>query len=148
MVKTHISNGKYIIVLLILAFMAGFSILYKPLEVHNDMNAQLLKKEIQGWSFVNDVDVNYKVYTALDPNTLVFRNYANSSGRMVNLVVVYHENKRWGAHDPTVCYISQGWKLPDDPADMKIPYDNGILEVKKFIVKKGGVSQPCILHLV
>lgn len=140
MVKAHIVHDKYLIILFILASMAFFSILYKPIEVHNDMNTQLMKKDIQGWSFVNDVDVNYRVYTALDPNALVFRNYTNGNGRMVNLVLVYHENKRWGAHDPTVCYISQGWEMPEDPIDMKIPYENGILEVKKFIVKKDQVS--------
>ena len=76
----------------------------------------------------------------VDPNTLVFRNYANSQGRLVNLVVVYHQNDRWGAHDPTVCYKSQGWELVEKPHDVTIPHNNGSIEVKRFIVTRGGIS--------
>jgi EpsI family protein len=131
---------KFIILIGILSLMALFYIFGESSEVEGQIDKEALAPEIKGWSFVNDIEVDYKIYSALDPNTLIFRNYANNHNQLVNLVVVYHQNDRWGAHDPTVCYRSQGWQIVEKPHDIRI--SNGKLDVavKRFVVTKGQVS--------
>jgi len=134
------NHYKFIILIGILSLTALFHIFYKPSEVEGQIDKKALAPEIKGWRFVNDIEVNYKIYTALDPNTLIFRDYANDRNQKVNLVVVYHQNDRWGAHDPLVCYKSQGWQIVEKPHSIRI--SNGELDVavKRFVVTKGQVS--------
>lgn len=114
---------------------------FRPNNAKSSINFDKLKKEIAGWHFVNDIEMDYSKYTALNPNMLIFRNYVNDKGHMVQLVVVYHQNDRWGAHDPTICYNSQGWKIIEKPIDITIPFNDRFLGVKKLIVKKGKIAE-------
>lgn len=134
------NHFKFIILIGILSLMALFHILWEPSEVEGQIDKESLVPEIKGWKFVNDIEVDYKIYTALDPNTLIFRDYANHRNQLVNLVVVYHQNDRWGPHDPIVCYKSQGWQIVEKPHDIRISNEKLDVQVKRFVVTKGQVS--------
>lgn len=85
---------------------------YQPATAENTMEGlEEMTRDISGWTFLRDIPMDYRQYTALDPNSLIFRDYRNANHDVVNLAVVYHQNDRWGAHDPTVCYRSQGWDV-------------------------------------
>jgi EpsI family protein len=131
---------KFIILIGILSLMAFFNIFWESSEVEGQIDKKTLVPEIKGWRFVNDIEVDYKIYTALDPNTLIFRDYSNDRNQVVNLVVVYHQNDRWGAHDPTICYKSQGWQIVEKPHYTRISNGKLDIEVKRFVVTKGQVS--------
>ena len=46
----------------------------------------------------------------LDADDILIRRYARGP-EIVWLCVVYHQNKRYGAHDPRLCYEAQGYRL-------------------------------------
>lgn len=64
-----------------------------------------------------DLPIKEFVLEELSPSAMLSRAY---SGRhpmeRVWLIVSYFENARYGAHDPKVCYRSQGWQTEDLPA--------------------------------
>jgi EpsI family protein len=132
-----INHKRYCVIVVILLSMVLLSNLYRPEPVRGQINFTKLGNGIQGWQFFSDIDVDYKAYTALDPNTLIFRNFKNGKGNIANLVVVYHQNNRWGAHDPMICYTSQGWAIKEKTDIVKIPFQGNFTELNRFMASKG-----------
>jgi len=53
------------------------------------------------------------VVEELKADDMLIRRYENA-GQTVWLCVVYHQNKRYGAHDPQLCYDSQGFVIESE----------------------------------
>jgi EpsI family protein len=49
----------------------------------------------------------------LQADDVLLRRYENA-GQSVWLCVVYHQNRRYGSHDPQLCYESQGFAVVDE----------------------------------
>jgi len=75
------------------------------------------------------------VVEELEADDLLIRRYSRGDDR-VWLCIVYHQNRRYGAHDPRVCYESQGWLV--DPLTVARIDDGrpGGLEVNRFTVDR------------
>lgn len=71
-----------------------------------------LPTEFGDW---RSVDLRFEdvVYDELDADDTLARRYTNADGRSVWFVIVFHQNERYGAHDPLVCYRSQGWAVDE-----------------------------------
>lgn len=84
-----------------------------------------------------DVPVEQFVFEELDPNDMIYRTYTGDDvGESVWLVVAYFENARYGAHDPKVCYRSQGWQS-EDLAPMALTTQSGDpMTAEVFSVKR------------
>ncbi len=54
------------------------------------------------------------VYEELDADDTLARRYSGPGGRSIWFVIIFHQNERYGAHDPLVCYRSQGWSIEQD----------------------------------
>jgi EpsI family protein len=65
-----------------------------------------------------DVDVEKFVLEELEPSDLLYRTYRSGENPrdLLWLVVSFFENARYGAHDPEVCYRSQGWRIDPRPS--------------------------------
>jgi len=97
-------------------------------------------EQIRGWTMVADGRFPEEIVRELDhPTSIIRREYANGKGERIDLVVIYHINNRWGAHDPHVCYRSQGWSLAEDTTIMlSVPEEpTGNHLIKKLFVSKG-----------
>ena len=87
----------------------------------------------------NGTDLSFQdaVVEELKADDLLIRRYRRG-GATVWLCMVYHQNRRFGAHDPRLCYQSQGYIL--DPAK-RVRVDDGRvggLEVNRFIADRHG----------
>jgi len=51
------------------------------------------------------------VYDELAADDTLVREYRRPDGALIWFVIIYHENERYGAHDPMVCYRAQGWNV-------------------------------------
>ena len=68
--------------------------------------------ELDGW-VGEERTFDDVVVEELDADDMLTRRY--SRGReSAWLVVIFHQNERYGAHDPLVCYRSQGWSVVDE----------------------------------
>jgi EpsI family protein len=75
------------------------------------------------------------VVEELKADDLLVRRYERGED-VVWLCVVYHRNRRYGAHDPRLCYESQGYVL--DP-ERRVQVDDGTtsgLEVNRFVAER------------
>ena len=71
----------------------------------------------------------------LDADDLLVRRYARGED-VVWLCVVYHQRRRYGAHDPRLCYESQGYVL-DPERRIRLAETTGpALEVNRFVAEK------------
>ncbi len=134
-------NRNLIIVFTVLIACAAYAATFEPPEIKSTIPHLVeTSKAISGWEVLRDIEMDYGKYTALDPNSLIFRDYTNGNGEMVNVAVVYHQNDRWGAHDPTICYKSQGWSVI--PIDRRVDIGSGdqALELSAFRVRKANHS--------
>jgi EpsI family protein len=122
----------------ILAAGSAYTLTWRPADAHNSIDGLVeTSRAVPGWSILRDIEMDYKRYTALDPNSLIFRDYRNEDGNIVNLAVVYHQNDRWGAHDPTICYKSQGWTVSPLQEAPSVEVDGRRIDLDGFVVKKG-----------
>jgi len=60
-----------------------------------------------------DLEFEDAVYQELEADATLVRRYTRDDGATVWFVVVFHQNDRYGAHDPVVCYTAHGWKVTD-----------------------------------
>lgn len=126
--------NKLINLLIVLLVGTVYTITYKPASARRSIqNLDEKSLQVSGWSFLHDIQMDYSQYTALDPSSLIFRNYQDETGDVVNLTVVYHQNDRWGAHDPVVCYESQGWKVSPIAQAPSIVIDGRRIVLNGFI---------------
>lgn len=58
-----------------------------------------------------DLEFDDVVYRELEADATLVRRYSRDDGAMVWLVAIFHQNDRYGAHDPVVCYTAHGWKV-------------------------------------
>jgi len=137
---------KYIIPI-VLILLANFYILflYKPKSSLETVKIlQMFSRKVGEWIATEDIKVDSSAKTALEPSFLVFRKYENGNKDAVWLCIVYHQNDRWGAHDPQVCYKSQGWNLYDYGGryeTRKISISGLEHKINYFYVEKEGVKE-------
>ena len=97
-----------------LILLANFYIpfLYKPKSSLRTANVlKMFPDKVGEWVATEEIKMDSTKVEALEPSSLVFRKYENKNKDAVWLCIVYHQNDRWRAHDPQVCYKSQGWSL-------------------------------------
>lgn len=71
----------------------------------------------------------------LDADDILIRRYERD-GDVVWLCIVYHQNKRYGAHDPLTCYRSQGYTIErESRARVADGSDEGI-PVNRFVASR------------
>lgn len=134
---------KGVLVLVLLVAASLITATYRPLSspVGGDQ-LRLFPQAVGEWLSLRDVEVSGVVWSALDPKALIFREYrhpALTPGARAWLVIVYHENDRWGAHDPQVCWLSQGWRIDKlgEEETVRVALPNGKGYVNMFVVGKG-----------
>ena len=82
-----------------------------------------------------DLSFEDAVVEELRADDLLLRRYSNGTDA-VWLCLVYHQNRRYGAHDPQLCYDSQGW-LVEPPTHVTIADSTGApLDVNAFVARR------------
>lgn len=84
----------------------------------------------------SEISLDQTVLDDLDSDALISREYRRPDNLPVWLIVVYFENARLGAHDPLLCYRSQGFTidmLPDQTVSSAI----GPIPLRSFRAVRG-----------
>ena len=77
------------------------------------------------------------VYDELDADDTLVREYRRDDGAPVWFVIIYHENERYGAHDPMVCYRAQGWNI-DQTGLFTLERPDGSFDANWALVREAG----------
>ncbi len=86
----------------------------------------------------NGADLSFEdaVVEELKADDLLIRRYVRGDD-LAWLCLVYHQNRRYGAHDPRICYESQGYLLGPQT---RVTVDDGTqagLDANRFVAQRG-----------
>lgn len=122
---------KFLAVLVLLATTAAYVLLHPPPDLAVGHGALASCPAVFGdW---NGTDLSFEdaVLEELKADDVLVRRYVLGD-EVAWLTIVYHQNRRYGAHDPRVCYESQGYMV--EPLNRRQVADGspGGLEVNVF----------------
>jgi EpsI family protein len=122
-------------VLVLLAATAGYVGLHPPVNLaagHGVLRA--CPTEFGAWSG-SELSFEDAVLEELKADDVLVRRYERG-GQVAWLTIVYHQNRRYGAHDPRVCYESQGYVV-QPLGRHRVPLGDGPLDVNVFRAVRG-----------
>lgn len=112
----------------LLALLAAYAVLIPPSELGAQLGA--CPVELAGMAGV-DLNLDQAVMDDLDPDGVLVRQYERPNGAPLWLIVIYFENARLGAHDPHLCYRSQGFEVEELPPE-PVPTAIGTIPLQAF----------------
>ncbi|MBD3336051.1 MAG: EpsI family protein [Candidatus Eisenbacteria bacterium] len=76
------------------------------------------------------------VLDELRPSDILLRRYNRPDGKPLWLIIIFFQNARLGAHDPRLCYLSQGYHL-SEKGDLTVAAPDGTAALDLFAVERG-----------
>jgi EpsI family protein len=130
------------VILLGLSLLGVFSIAVRPpLKV---TNVRLDQIPLQMESLVaTELHFEDSIYSALNADGNIFRNYVESDGNVINLYIGYYGTAKGGRaeHLPQYCFTGQGWSIEKwDFVTFDVPGSDAA-RVNRMIVNKGAERQ-------
>lgn len=101
-----------IMVMLIATSFFAVNLFFQQKTSHDKLNISVFPQRIDEWSG-KDIALTEKEYDILETRNLVFREYANLSGKKLFLFIIYSETNRSVFHPPEVCLIGSGVAIVD-----------------------------------
>lgn len=128
------SNKNFVLITIILAAVAAFSILtYLPNKNASDKEAQMadFPKRIGEWE-ATDIPLSANDLAILETNNLIMREYKNVSTQdIIYLYIIYSAGNRKVVHPPEICYSGGGATIIEKST---VPVTNTI-QANKFTVE-------------
>ena len=101
---------KLFAVLLLLAATAAYVLLHPPLDPAAGHGALAACPAVFGGWNGTDLSFDDAVLDELKADDVLVRRYVRGD-EVTWLTIVYHRNRRYGSHDPRLCYESQGYMV-------------------------------------
>lgn len=135
---------KVVAVCVLLALTAAYVFLNPPdrLALGGRSLAEF-PSSLQSWESI-DLSFSEVVYDELDADDTLTRLYRNPAGDDVWFVIIFHQNERYGAHAPLVCYRSQGWEIVEQGL-VELDREQGEFNANWILVEKAG-QQRAVLY--
>jgi len=127
-------NAKVMTSLGMLVLLAVYVLAFPPLKLEGT-RLETCPLELGGMPGTK-LTLDQAVLDDLDPDDYLVRQYDRTDGVPVWLVIVYFQNARLGAHDPQICYRSQGFLVEDLPSG-SVTTAGGPLPYRSFMAVKG-----------
>jgi EpsI family protein len=118
----------------LLLLLAAYAIAFPPLKLKGT-RLDTCPMELAGMPGTK-LTLEQAVLDDLDPDDYLIRDYTRADGVPVWLVIVYFQNARLGAHDPQICYRSQGFQVRELPAG-SVDTTVGPYPYRSFVATKG-----------
>lgn len=131
---------RVFIVAVLLALTAAYVYVNPPARL--DLEAGALSRfplVLEGWRG-HDRSFDQVVYEELSADDTLARRYVNDDGEAVWFVIIFHQNARYGAHEPFVCYRSHGWTIADRGVT-RVPGPGPGLDAGWLVARSGGESR-------
>jgi EpsI family protein len=127
-------NRSVLASMTLLAALAAYVLLLPPQQA-GATHLDQVPRSILGFPG-SEVDLEQTVIDDLDSDAVISREYRRPDNLPVWLIVVYFENARLGAHDPLLCYRSQGFTVEMLP-DQTVPSSIGPVPLRSFRAVRG-----------
>ncbi|MFQ5457483.1 MAG: exosortase C-terminal domain/associated protein EpsI [Myxococcota bacterium] len=137
-------NGWLIVILLALACLANAGITkFRNPGAQPPPALDAVPGRIGTWMSRGDITMPQYVLDILRPDALISREYEDSEGRTIFLFAQFHGTNRWGAHQPEVCFTSQGWSIEYQQLSSTVSETLPGTDVtaNRFIARRGPATQ-------
>lgn len=103
-------------------------------DLGDNASLQKLPEKLGNWSLTHTYDWD-SVATLLSANTMLSRDYERADlAQPVNLLIVQSRNVST-FHPAPVCYVAQGWTVPDDGQIVSVPVPNASWSQAQWLSK-------------
>jgi len=134
-------NFTLIVVLLLAATVAGWSLYFKKYLQEDTVNIAVFPKEISSWAS-EDLPISKLDYAVLETHNVFVRRYKNPEAKEAYLFIVYSQHNRKVSHPPEVCYAGAGVTISGHSRDIvPVPSANLVVDVNKLVLSKGDAKQ-------
>ena len=134
------SHFRLVIIIVMLALAALYVALNPPRRLELGPDAlSAFPLELGEWNG-EELTFSDVVIEELDADATLARSYRDSEGRPVWFVIVFHQNERYGAHEPLVCYRAQGWGVVDSGV-VTVARAGGDFDANWILVESGGTRR-------
>ncbi len=143
MAKTQ-KYGWVIVILLALTSLANVGIMkYRDPEAQAPPDLDALPERVGDWTSHGDLDMPQYVLDVLKPDAYLSRSYKDEEGRGIFLFAQFHGSNRWGAHQPEVCFTSQGWSIEYQKlaSSVEETLPGTGVTANRFLARKGQATQ-------
>jgi EpsI family protein len=127
--------NRVLVTALLLAVTAGYVFLHPPANLAVGRGALAACPATLGPWDGTDLSFENAVIEELRADDLLIRRYQGPSD-VAWLCVVFHQNRRYGAHDPRLCYESQGWEIGKPGHAVVADGTPGGLTVNRFVASR------------
>ncbi len=128
-----VQRAIIVIFLLILTFLCVIS-LSSPVKESKRERLKGFPIEIGSWRMVKELPTDDLTYKILETKAILSRIYANPSGEIIYLSIVYSDSNTEAFHPPEVCLRGAGLQLIDQGIE-RILTDTAELRVKRLYGK-------------
>lgn len=137
-------NGWVIVILLALASLANVGIMkFRDPEAQAPPALEALPPTVGEWRSAGDIEMPQYVLDVLNPDAYVSRAYEDGEGNSIYVFAQFHGTNRWGAHQPEVCFTSQGWSIEyqklASTVEETLPGTD--VTANRFLARKGNSTQ-------
>jgi EpsI family protein len=136
--------GWLIVLLLALTGAANVGIeKFRNPEAQPAPELKAIPHRVGEWESQGDLEMEQYVLDILRPDAYVSRQYQAASGERIYLFAQFHGTNRWGAHQPEVCFTSQGWTIEYEKLTSTMEQELPGTEVSanRFLAHKGSSTQ-------
>ncbi|HEV2104654.1 MAG TPA: EpsI family protein [Candidatus Eisenbacteria bacterium] len=126
---------RFLAAALLLAATAAYGALHPPENLA--LGRGVLRAVPAAFGPWNGTELSFEdaVVDELKADDLLIRRYQRGPD-VVWLCIVYHQNRRYGAHDPQLCYDSQGYVIDAVGHARVADAPGGPLEVQTFVARR------------
>jgi EpsI family protein len=126
---------RFLLAAALLASTVGYEVMHPPANLAVARGIlRRVPQAIGPWQGT-ELEFGEAVSEQLQADDVLIRRYEDGA-RSVWLCLVFHQNKRYGAHDPHLCYESQGFVLERDRRARIEDGSPGGLEVNTFVAER------------
>jgi EpsI family protein len=136
--------GWLIVLLLALTGVANVGIeKFRNPEAQPAPDLGAISRRVGEWESRGDLEMEQNVLDILRPDAYVSREYQAPSGERIYLFAQFHGTNRWGAHQPEVCFTSQGWTIEYEKltSTMERALPGTEVSANRFLARKGSLTQ-------
>jgi EpsI family protein len=128
-----------LIVMLLAAGTVSLNLFMREKTAHDTLDINRFPKVVDGWKGT-DLEITEKEYDILETRNLISREYTNSSGKKLYLLIIYSETNRSVFHPPEVCLIGSGLDITDKQVE-KFDAGGKTSTTNKLFAQKGAYKE-------
>ncbi len=124
-----------LVAILLVSGVISLGLFRREMTAHDRLDVHTFPMTVGEWKG-RDLTITEKEYTILETRNLISREYVNTAGDKLWLLIIYSETNRSVFHPPEVCMMGGGLAITDKQVE-KFDAGNKVFTTNKLFAEKG-----------